>query len=310
MRIAILGGTSQIAKDLTLFFSKQGSYNLVLFARKPEIVKEWLKINGLMGQYQADDFNGIKNHNPFDVVINFVGVSDPTSITGLGSSIFDITEKFDSLAIEYIQQHPNCKYIFLSSGAAYCTDFKSPVNEVTKANIAINLLAPQDWYGISKLHAETHHRSLKSLPIVDVRVFNYFSHTQNMSARFLITDIARSIRDKTLLNISGKDIVRDFLNPADFFQLISKIIASPNANCAVDCYTLEPISKLKLLAEMQERFNLKFATSRVELDVNPTGSKPFYYSLSRAAEQFGYMPVYGSMDGLISEMSLYLKMIR
>jgi hypothetical protein len=41
------------------------------------------------------------------------------------------------------------------------------------------------------LHAEAKHRALFNFSIVDVRVFNYFSHTQDMNARFLITDNLR-----------------------------------------------------------------------------------------------------------------------
>jgi hypothetical protein len=43
------------------------------------------------------------------------------------------------------------------------------------------------------MHAEAKHRALFNFSIVDVRVFNYFSHTQDMNARFLITDIVRAI---------------------------------------------------------------------------------------------------------------------
>ena len=43
MRIAILGATSQIAKDLALSFSASSEHDLVLYARRPEVVSAWLK---------------------------------------------------------------------------------------------------------------------------------------------------------------------------------------------------------------------------------------------------------------------------
>ena len=39
MQVAILGATSQIAKDLIVAFSKQDSHELILFARRPEAVR-------------------------------------------------------------------------------------------------------------------------------------------------------------------------------------------------------------------------------------------------------------------------------
>ena len=37
----------------------------------------------------------------------------------MGASIFDVTLKYDEMALDYVRQHPDCRYIFLSSGAAY-----------------------------------------------------------------------------------------------------------------------------------------------------------------------------------------------
>ena len=104
-----------------------------------------------------------------------------------------------------MQVHPACRYLFLSSGAAYGSSFNEPANmEIRQPVVAINDLSPHEWYGVAKLHAECRHRSHPELPIIDIRVFNYFSRTQDISARFLITDILRAIRDKTVLeNVAG-----------------------------------------------------------------------------------------------------------
>ena len=42
MRIAILGATSQIAKDLIISFSENSNHDLILFARRPDLVIHWL----------------------------------------------------------------------------------------------------------------------------------------------------------------------------------------------------------------------------------------------------------------------------
>jgi nucleoside-diphosphate-sugar epimerase len=253
MKICILGATSEIAKDLIILLSNEKDKDLHLFARRPEEVNKWLNNIGLLKIKHVNFFDDFGTQN-FDVIINFVGVGNPLKAAAMGSSIFDITFYYDELALEYLHKNPTCRYIFLSSGAAYCSTFKIPADETTNAIVDINNLQPQDWYGVSKLHAECRHRSLSSLPIVDIRVFNYFSSTQEMNARFLITDIMRAINDKSLLKVSSDNIYRDYLHPSDFYQLVCKILAAPRINTAVDCYTQAPIDKINLLVRMHKKF--------------------------------------------------------
>lgn len=301
MRIAILGATSQIAKDLVLSFAANSQHELVLYARRPEVVVQWLAKANIAQHYAAADFAAFTTHEHFDAILNFVGVGNPAQAAAMGASIFDVTLRYDEMALAYVQQHPNCRYIFLSSGAVYGSSFDAPVDANTKAVIAINNLQPQDWYAVAKLHAECRHRSLPHLPIVDIRVFNYFSRTQDMEARFLMTDIVRAIRDRMVLQTSSKYIVRDFLHPADFYQLVSVLLKAPAANAAVDCYSRAPIDKPTLLAAMQEKFGLQYEITEATAGINATGSKPHYYSLSTRAEEFGYLPALTSLQGILEE---------
>lgn len=168
--------------------------------------------------------------------------------------------------------------------------------------VPINNLKPQDWYGVAKLHAECRHRALAHLPIVDIRVFNYFSHTQDINSRFLMTDIVRAIREKTVLKTSADYIVRDFIHPSDFFNLVKLILAAPATNAAVDAYSKAPIDKPTLLAAMQEKFGLQYEIGQRGAGVNATGGKPHYYSLNNQAVDFGYHPSLTSLDGIILEV--------
>ena len=304
MRLAILGATSQIAKDLVQSFAAQSSHELLLYARRPDVVAQWLTSVGLVGRYAVADFAAFGTNEHFDAILNFVGVGDPAQAAAMGATIFDVTLKYDGLALDYVCQHPNCRYLFLSSGAAYGASFDAPVDANTKATIAINNLQPQDWYAVAKLHAECRHRSLAHLPIVDIRVFNYFSHTQNMEARFLITDIVRAIRDKTVLKSSAAYMVRDYLHPSDFYGLVSAILTSPATNAVVDCYSKAPIDKVTLLAALQEKFDLQYEAVQTAAGVNATGTKPHYYSLNKRTEDFGYQPRLTSLEGIEIEVHL------
>jgi len=219
----------------------------------------------------------------------------------MGNSIFDITLHFDDLVFDYLQKHPDCRYLFLSSGAAYGSGFSEPATRDTPAVVAINNLAPHEWYGVAKLHTECRHRSHPELPIIDIRVFNYFSRSQDISARFLITDILRAIRDKAVLKTSSDYIVRDFLHPSDFYQLVNVLLAAPAANTVVDCYSRAPINKPNLLAAMQKEFGLQYELMGSSNSINATGSKPHYYSLNTRAADFGYQPELTSLEGVLIE---------
>ena len=305
MKIAILGATSQIAKDLIVSFSTEEDKHLHLFARRPVEVTKWMESVGLSGRYLAEEFSGFGGQE-FDAVINFVGVGNPAQALVMGNSIFDITQRFDELVLNYIQAHPACRYLFLSSGAVYGSSFNKPVTRDTPAVIAINNLVPHEWYGVAKLHAECRHRAHPDLFIIDIRVFNYFSHTQDISARFLITDMVRAIRDQTVLKTSSDYIVRDFLHPSDFYQLVSVLLSAPAENAAVDCYSRASIDKPTLLAAMQEKFGLRYEITEASAGVNATGSKPHYYSLNTRAAEFGYHPSLTSLEGVMQEMGALL----
>ena len=307
MRIAILGATSQIAKDLIESFATQEPHALVLYARRPQAVQEWLVRVNLADRYAVQDFDAFAANEHFDAILNFVGVGNPAQAAAMGANIFDVTLKYDGMALDYVRQHPTCRYIFVSSGAAFGASFDAPVDANTSATVPINNLQPQDWYGVAKLHAECRHRALAPLPIVDIRVFNYFSKTQDLDARFLITDILRAIRDKTALKTSADFIVRDFVHPSDFYRLVNAVLIAPATNAVVDAYSKASVDKPTLLALMQEKFGLRFETIGQIASVNATGGKPHYYSLNTHAKDFGYQPKKTSVDGLLLECEAVLR---
>lgn len=308
MRIAILGATSQIAKDLIESFAAQDPHHLVLYARRPQVVRVWLARILLADRYAVHDFEAFGVDEHFDAILNFVGVGNPAQAAAMGASIFDVTLKYDDLALNYLRQHPTCRYIFLSSGAAYGSSFDAPVDANTCATFSINDLKPQDWYGVAKLQAECRHRALAPLPIVDIRVFNYFSHTQDMDARFLITDILRAIRDTTILSTSADYIVRDYLHPSDFHQLVSLLLTAPATNAVVDAYSKTPIDKSSLLLALQEAFGMQYEIQETAAGVNATGNKPQYYSLNKIAQDFDYQPSLTSLEGILNEVNKFLSL--
>lgn len=305
MKISILGATSQIARDLVISFAETGGNHLHLFARRTGEVAAWLAANGMAGRYPVEDFTGFGKQE-FDAVINFVGAGDPAQIAKMGGEILDITLRFDQMVLDYLQTHPSCRYLFLSSGAAYGSNFAEPVRRETPAIIQINNLAAHEWYGVAKLHAECRHRAHPDQHIIDIRVFNYFSRTQDLDARFLITDMLRAVRDKTVLKTSSDYIVRDYLHPSDFYRLVEALLSAPAANAVVDCYSKAPIDKPGLLQAMQNEFGLRYEVT-ASVAINATGGKPHYYSTNKRAAEFGYQPQWSSLEGVLMESAAMLQ---
>ncbi|MBL7004977.1 MAG: NAD-dependent epimerase/dehydratase family protein [Gammaproteobacteria bacterium] len=298
MKIAILGATSQIAQDLILSFSKNQNYGFLLFGRNIELLEKWINSENLSKKYQVKEYSEFDNHQKYDVIINFVGIGDPAKAQKIGSDIFKITEQYDDMALEYLKQNKEAKYIFLSSGAVYGGNYQEPVNKDTVATVDINNLKSTDWYTLAKLYAEAKHRALPDLSVVDIRVFNYFSHKQNMDARFLITDIVRAIKNKEVFKTSADNIVRDFITPPDFCNLIQAIIDFKHTNTALDCYTKSPVSKFDLLSEFESKFGLKYEIDENISIINATGVKLNYYSTNDIAKNIGYKPKKTSLDGI------------
>lgn len=307
MRIALLGATSHIARDLMLSFHQHSAHDLVLYARRPAAVAQWQATHGLAGRYPVADFAAFTVAEPFDAIVNCVGIGDPEKALAMGATILDITHQYDTLALDYVRQYPACRYIFLSSGAAYGTDFTQPVTEHSPATIPINHLQAQDWYSIAKLYAECRHRAQADWPIIDIRVFSYFSRTLDVNARFLLADILRAIRDKTVLQTSLVDVVRDYLSPDDCYRLIDAFLSAPPANDVVDSYSRAPISKTELLDLMHQNFGLQYSIVENHKALNATGLKKHYYSFNRTAGTYGYQPQLSSADGILQQSELMIR---
>ncbi len=79
IKVALLGSTGHVGKNLTYYFGKEKNFELLLFSRNEKKLEKTisqfeLKNNFTIRKY--DEFNNLT----YDVVINCVGLSDPTKI--------------------------------------------------------------------------------------------------------------------------------------------------------------------------------------------------------------------------------------
>jgi len=108
------------------------------------------------------------------------------------------------------------------------------------------------------------------------------------------------------LKTSSDYIVRDFIHPSDFYNLVAALLVSTASNTSVDCYSKAPIDKPNLLATMQNEFGLRYEIAAGTAGVNATGCKPHYYSLNTRAADFGYVPSLTSLEGILIESRKFL----
>jgi len=305
-RIAILGATSHIAKGLIHRLGQDGNYDLCLFARSPERVDEFLNAVGLGSRFNAKPFEEFEKE-PYNTIINCVGIADPGKLKIAASSIFRITETFDTLVLDYLKRSPRTLYINFSSGAVYGTDFASPVDDHSQATFAINPMDPAVYYGIAKLHSEARHRVMKDLRIVDLRVFGYFSRFIDLDAKYLMSEIVSCILSGKEFVTNSEDIVRDFIHPGDLALLVILCIAKRDFNDAFDVCSLQPVKKFEILEKFSSLYGLRYTIEERHDTVSVTGRKTYYYSTNRRIRAIEFSPRFSSIDSVVEEAKSILE---
>ncbi|BFT75363.1 NAD-dependent epimerase/dehydratase family protein [Paenibacillus sp. P36] len=301
--IAILGATGHIAKNLIYYLSKEEKYNLVLFARSVSKIEHFLNDNLLMKSkftlYNMEHFSLYS----YDVIINCIGIVDSTKSKKEQQQVFTVTEKYDNLILNYLHSYSKALYINLSSGAAYSTEFDQAVDQNTKSEIEINNLLPTHSYGITKLYTEAKHRAFDNLNIVDLRVFSFFSRFIDINSKFLLTDIIQCLREDKVLRTNNINIVRDYIHPKDFIELIKLCISKQVVNDVFDVYSLGPISKFDILNYFVEEYGLKIENDNSYSLTSPSGVKNNYYSINTKSKTvLLYYPIYTSLECIKEEI--------
>jgi nucleoside-diphosphate-sugar epimerase len=313
--IVVLGATSQIARDFMIHAHRTHGAEFALFARRPESAAAYLTANNLPTGWVTGtlrDFRAASTRIPEAAgIVNFVGVGDPAKAKEMGAGIFDATLESDSLARAFIADRPGTPYVFYSSGAVYGTTFTAPADAASQSIVPVNALEPQHYYTVSKLHAEATHRSSIGATILDLRIFNYFSRTQDLGARFLIADMLRCVAERTVFETTDAAMTRDYIHPEDLCELMMALLSAPRGtNQPVDAYSAAAITKAELVELFQREFGLKVAIKASVQTVQATGAKPEYYSRNRAAEALGYRPRYTSAESVLIEGRALLERLR
>jgi hypothetical protein len=103
VRIAILGATSQIAKDMIVLMSSARPSALELYARRPADLVAWLQQLGLDALHVVRDLAEFESADAYDAIVNFIGVGDPAAAQKMGASILEITQWYDQSVLLHLQ---------------------------------------------------------------------------------------------------------------------------------------------------------------------------------------------------------------
>jgi nucleoside-diphosphate-sugar epimerase len=306
IRIAILGATGHIAKNLILYFSGEKKCELFLFSRNKDKVNKIIQRVNNKGTFSINTYDNFNKSN-YDVIINCIGISDPNEIKKNGISILTVTEHYDNKILNYLEKSPSTLYINFSSGAVYGNAFINPINHSTSSKLSINNLKHGDFYSVSKIHSEAKHRALTNLNIVDLRIFGFFSRFIDPHDGYFMSEVIASIKNNKELQSNNINFIRDFVDPRDLYLLIKKIIQKRAINEAFDVYSKSPVSKFEILKTLSQRYGLKYAIKEKLSRISPTGIKMNYYSNSRKAAKIGYVPKYSSIDTIINEIKYIIQ---
>jgi nucleoside-diphosphate-sugar epimerase len=303
MKIAIFGSTSNIAKDVITFFSKKNTF-LDLYSRRDKNFSIFINIEDKIQKFNTLSYDNFDINLSYDAIINFIGIGNPAleNESDLVSSAYH----FDSIILDYLNHHRLCKYIYISSGAVYGNNFFQPIPEIGRDVRSGMIDSDLSNYARSKLNCEMRHQENKDASIFDVRIFNYFSHRANNVPGHLMSDICRSILDKSVLYVKNNPIKRDYIDPDDFCMLLNLILHSNEKKMVIDCRSKKEIINFELLELMKRTFGLVYEISNSYHTRVDNLLKKNYYSLMNNDRKLGFIPKYSSEESLIKEVNRLL----
>lgn len=306
-RVAILGASGHIGKGLAHALWRRDDLELFLLARSPEKVSAFLDAAGVDPErVRVLPLSDFPSH-AYHTVINCVGIGTPGRLERELGAVFDLTQRFDDLVLDYLKKETGTLYVNMSSGAAYGTDFSAPPGEETQARFNANRLDPAEFYGIAKLNCEARHRALGAYNIVDLRVFGYFSRFIDLDEKFLLSEMASCMLGDTIFSTGPGDIWRDFVTPDDLAALILCLMRQGRINDVFDVYSAAPVSKFQLVEHFAAAGMLRYRIDGGHLPCEVTGAKSRYYSENRRAGSLGYRPRFTSLEGVAHEVEALLR---
>lgn len=300
--IGILGASGHVAQAVLHVLQKSQNNAFYLFSRdihsyKPSLLSDISPERACICDYS------MLAYKHMDVIINCIGYHKDTLASHSGS-LFDMTEKYNNIVLEYLNKHPDTLYINISSGIVYGQNYTIPADKNTPAQININKLSSGEMQSVIKLYTEAKHRAHIDNNIVDLRIYGFFSRFINVNYSFLLAEIVRCIKNKTAFITNSTDIIRDYIHLDDLRNLLECIITQHKLNTSFDVCSTHPVSKFELLNFFSNHYGLEVQMTSSTFE-SATGIKPQYYSKNKPT-LLGYRAKFSAMDCVQTEVQYLL----
>lgn len=305
LKIAILGATGYIGRALLYEFQKDSKVQVIGYSRDVEVAKKTL------GDYKVV-FDNIRTYGQlmneeYDIIINATGIGSPKKLNSNPSAVFEVTEQMDHMVFQYLDKYPKTRIFNLSSGAIYGLSAGDYVAPNSVASFPVNSLNAKDGYALAKLHSEVRHRTKKEFFIVDLRVFAFVSRFLDTEDSFLVSEIAKCLKEDTELKTKSGDIVRDFTTASDIVSVVRFLMSKEPLNDVFDMRSVESVSKHQLLNKLNEELGLKYVVEDMA-ETSPTGTKNVYAPSSSRLESLGHKPQHSSLENVTEELKAFLSL--
>ena len=293
-KVVILGSNSQISKDIIIKFYRK-KFNLFLFSSNKKNLIKWLKQKELSRNIKVLEYSKFGKED-YNLIINFIGSSDPNKTNNLTKLDYDIYNKYDDMVLNFLKTNPSCKYIFISSGIICKSEKLRFLN--LSFSLSTFLRNKTYWYKKTKIDIENKHRNFSDRNIVDLRIYSYVGQNIDLASELFLSQIIRAIRKSITLEVSPINFRRDYLHEDDLFNIIQKIIETKRLNIPLDCFSRKPVEKFTLLENLKLKYNLKYIVKSKNFFKKKILTDN-YFSLNRDAKEIGYNPKFNSEDGIM-----------
>lgn len=302
--IAILGVSGYIGRALFHELLQDSSVAVTGYSRNIEAAKTSLAAYKISGDIKS--YEELMDHK-YDVVINATGIGSPKKLNADPAAVYVVTEEMDRMVFGYLDKYPKTRVFNLSSGAVYGLAALDYVTPVSSAAFNINNLTAKDGYALAKLHSEARHRSRKDCAIIDLRVFAFVSRFLDPEDSFLVSEIAKCLKEKKTIKTKPDDIVRDFTTANDIADVIKFLMRQPATNDVFDLKSQAATGKFELLNKLKEELGLAFEVEDRE-ETSPTGAKNIYAPRESRLDSMGYSPRSTSLQNVTNELRLFLEL--
>lgn len=269
LRIALLGGTSLLGRDLNDHALSLG-HSLTVFSRKPSA-----------DQKSYDQFKACE----FDLVVNMIGghrlALKPDVIAEILRRDSDFGRACASSQVPYVHLSSGAVFGPLRSPASYNADFGNPAD-----------LSP---YGRLKVALEEQHKQTRALGslVSDLRLFSFAGPELIQHGDYFISKVFESLVSGEEFVSNGNSFIRDFVGPAEILSAL-EILATSSEPGQFNLFSGQPASRAELLRSLSSSFGLKVFHSGEE-------SEPVIYCSEPAGLGIPYNPP-SSTDIVVREI--------